>query len=180
VHCPFCHGFEVRNQRIGVLATGPMAVHQAMMFRLLSPHVTVLAHTAPPTADQSKDLSRRGMSVVPGTVAEVLSHDDQLTGVRFENGNQVDLDALAVSTTVRARVDFLAPLGLHPVDFAVNGHVFGTRIDTGPNGSTTVPGVWIAGNAGEPMAQVVNAAAGGLAAASGIIADIVSAPPLHR
>ncbi|MGS0688370.1 NAD(P)/FAD-dependent oxidoreductase [Nakamurella sp. GG22] len=180
VHCPFCHGFEVRDQRIGVLATGPMAVHQAMMFRLLSPHVTVLAHTAPPPADQCKDLAERGMTVVTGTVAEVLSHDDRLTGIRLEDGNHVDLEALVVATTVHTRADFLAPLGLRPSDFVVNGHVMGTRIDTGPNGSTTVPGVWIAGNAGEPMAQVVNAAAGGLAAASAIIGEIVSASSMHR
>jgi len=41
LHCPYCHGWEVRDRRIGVLATGPMAVHQALLFRQLSPHVTV-------------------------------------------------------------------------------------------------------------------------------------------
>ena len=177
VHCGFCHGYEVRNQHVGVLATGPMSVHQAMMFRLLSPHVTVLGHTALPTPDQRKELMQRGISLIPGTVAEVLAHDDQLTGVRLDDGAHIDLDALVVTTTVHARADFLAPLGLYPTDFAVNGQVMGTRIETGPNGSTEVPGVWIAGNTAEPMAQVVNAAAGGLAAASAIIGELVSASP---
>jgi thioredoxin reductase len=180
VHCAFCHGYEVRNQRIGVLATGPMAVHQAMMFRLLSPHVTVLAHTAPPTLEQRKDLAQRGITVVTGTVAEVLSHDDRLTGVRLGDGDHVALDALVVATTVHARADFLAPLGLLPADFAIHGHVIATRIETGPNGATAVPGVWVAGNVNEPMAQVVNAAAAGLAAASAIIGEIVAAAPIHR
>ncbi len=45
LHCPYCHGWEVRDQRIGILATGPAAAHQALLFRQLSPHVTVLAHT---------------------------------------------------------------------------------------------------------------------------------------
>ena len=113
-HCAFCHGYEVRNQRIGVLATGPMAVHQPMMFRLLSPHLTVLAHTAPPTPDQSKDLAQRGITVLPGTVAEVLSHHDQLTGVRLNDGNHVDLDALVVSSILHAGADFLAPSDCSP------------------------------------------------------------------
>ena len=175
VHCGFCHGFEVRDQRIGVLATGPMAIHQAMMFRLLSPHVTVLAHTAPPSAEQTRDLTERGIVVVAGIVAEVLTEDDQLTGVRLDDGTGVDLDAVVVASTVHARADFLAPLGLVPTEFSVNGHVMGTHIETGPNGVTDVPGVRIAGNTAEPMAQVVNAAAGGLAAASAVIGELILA-----
>lgn len=173
LHCPFCHGYEVRNQRIGVLATGPMAVHQAMMFQLLSPHVTVLAHTAPPTPDQSEELARRGIAVVSGAVAEVLSHHDRLTGVRLTDGSRVELDAVVVSPRLHARADFLAPLGLLPTDFTINGHVMATRIETGPNGATSVPGVWIAGNTAEPMAQIVTAAVSGLAAASAIIGELV-------
>ena len=180
LHCAFCHGYEVRNQRIGVLATGPMAVHQAMMFRLLSPQVTVLAHSAPPTSDQSEVLAQRGIAIVPGGVAEVLSDNDHLTGVRLVNGDRISLDALVVSSVVHARADFLAPLGLHPSDFSVNGHVVATRIETGPNGATDVPGVWVAGNTSEPMAQVVTAAANGLAVASAIIAERLSTPPSQR
>lgn len=180
LHCPFCHGYEVRDQRIGVLATGPMAVHQAKMFALLSPHVTVLAHTAPPTPEQADDLAARGITVVPGVVAEVLSRDDRLTGVRLTDGNHVDLDALVVFSIGHARADFLAPLGLHPTDVAVNGHVTATRIETGPNGATDVPGVRIAGNTSEPMAQVISAAASGFAAAQAILGEILSQPPVHR
>lgn len=176
VHCPFCHGYEVRDQRIGVLATGPMAAHQAMMFRLLSAQVTVLAHTAPPPPEQSSELTRRDITVVPGTVAQVLSRDDRLTGVRLHGGRLVELDALVVSPFLHTRADFLAPLGLLPTDFSVNGHLLATRIATGPNGATDVPGVWIAGNTADPMAQVVSAAAGGLAAAAAVIGDIVSTP----
>ena len=176
VHCAFCHGHEVRNQRIGVLATGPMGVHQSMMFRLLSPHLTVLARTAPPTPDQSKDLAQRGITVLPGTVAEVLSHHDQLTGVRLNDGNHVDLDALVVSSIAHARADFLAPSDCSP--------------PTSPSTVTSWPRALkpaqrrhrrarcvIAGNTSEPMAQVVNAAASGLAAAFAIIGEIVSAQP---
>lgn len=176
VHCGFCHGYEVRNQRVGVLATGPMALHQAMMFRLLSPHVTLLAHTAPPATEQREALTERGIAIQDGVVAEVLSHEDHLTGVRLADGSEIDLDALVVATTVHARAGFLAPLGLHPTDFSINGHVVATRIETGPNGATDVPGVWVAGNTSEPMAQVATAAANGLAVASAVIGDRLSAP----
>lgn len=175
VHCGFCHGYEVRNERIGVLATGPMSVHQAMMFRLLSPEVTLLAHSFPPTPDQGRKLEQRGIAVARGTVAEVLSRDDRLVGVRLAAGDEVELDALVISTIVRARAGFLAPLGLSPTDLIINGQLMATRIETGPGGSTDVPGLRIAGNVAEPMAQVVNAAAAGLAAASAIIGELVMA-----
>ena len=47
VHCPYCHGWEVRDQAIGVLASGPTAVHQALLFRQLSDDVVLLSHTMP-------------------------------------------------------------------------------------------------------------------------------------
>ena len=47
LHCPYCHGWEVQDRAIGILATGPMAVHQALMFRQLSDDVTVFLHTGP-------------------------------------------------------------------------------------------------------------------------------------
>ena len=52
IHCPYCHGYEVRDQAIGVLATSPMATHQALLFSQLSDDVVLLAHTHPPDAEQ--------------------------------------------------------------------------------------------------------------------------------
>jgi thioredoxin reductase len=177
LHCPFCHGYEVRGQRIGVLATGPAAVHQAKLFRLLSPQVTVLAHTAPPGPQDTADLARRGIGVRPGTVTAVLSPGDRLAGVRLEHGTQVDLDALVVAPVVHARAGFLAPLGLHPAPVLAGENVLATRIEAGPGGATKVPGVWVAGNVGDPMAQVVSSASAGLAAAAAVIADLISEDP---
>src|SRR5215472_3052432 len=58
VHCPYCHGWEVRDKRIGVLATGPVAMHQVLLFRQLSPHVTLLRHTGPVlTGEESGQLA---------------------------------------------------------------------------------------------------------------------------
>jgi thioredoxin reductase len=177
LHCPFCHGYEVRNQRIGVLSTGPMAVHQAMMFRLLSPDVTVLAHVAPPDAAQARELAQRGIAVVTGAVTEVLSKEGQLTAVQLADGTQVGLDALVIAPIVHTRTEFLAPLGLQPSDVLAGDQLVATRIETGPHGATAVPGLWVAGNAADPTAQVVSAAAAGLAAASAVIADLISAGP---
>lgn len=61
VHCPYCHGWEVRDQAIGVLACGPMAVHQALLFRQWSADVTFFSHTMlPPTGSEAEQLAARG------------------------------------------------------------------------------------------------------------------------
>src|ERR1700730_11279056 len=65
LHCPHCHGWEVRDRRIGVLATGPLAPHQAELWRQWSPHVMLLVHDTPaPGAEEAERLAARGITVV--------------------------------------------------------------------------------------------------------------------
>src|SRR3954470_23245930 len=117
LHCPYCHGWEVRDQAIGVLATGPLAVHQALMFRQLSADVTLLLHTRLPLApDEAEQLAARGVSVVEGEVAAVEVSEDRLSGVRLRSGDVVPLEALVVSPRFSARADVLLSLGLRTVE----------------------------------------------------------------
>jgi thioredoxin reductase len=175
LHCPYCHGWEVRDQRIGILATGPAAVHQALLFRQLSPHVTVLAHTAQElTHEQREQFVALGMAIIEGTVTHVDTDDSGLTGITLADGTRVGLDALIVAPRMVARAELLAPLGLTPTEVRLNGQVMGTQIEADPSGATSVPGVWVAGNLASIQAQVISSAAGGLTAAAAINADLVA------
>jgi thioredoxin reductase len=80
---------------------------------------------------------------------------------------------VVVSPRFRANTDFLAPLGLESEGFEMRGEALGTLLRAEPTGATAVPGVWVAGNAGEPMAQVVASAAAGLRAGAMVNADLV-------
>ena len=55
LHCPYCHGWEVRGQRIGVLGTSPFSVHQTLLFRQLSADVTLFSHTMPDPGEEAWD-----------------------------------------------------------------------------------------------------------------------------
>jgi len=172
VHCPYCHGWEVRDQVIGVLGTSEMAVHQALLFRQLSGSVVLLRHTAPPLDfGQTLQLAARGIRVVPGTVTGLELADDRLAGVRLSDGTTVPLQVLAVSTRLRARAALLEPLGLTAVDHPMG---IGTYLPTDASGKTEVPGVWVAGNATDPMGQVVMAAASGARVGAVVNADLVA------
>ena len=174
VHCPYCHGWEVRDQRIGVLATGPAAVHQALLFSQLSPHVTLLQHTGPePDDEQGKQLKARGITIIEEKVEEIEADASGLTGVRLAGGRHLALDAVVVAPRMAARADLLVPLGLKPAELRVGEYSIGTHIEADPSGATAVPGVWVAGNLANPQAQVIAAAAAGLAAGAIINYDLI-------
>jgi thioredoxin reductase/SAM-dependent methyltransferase len=180
LHCPYCHGWEVRDQHIGVLATGPLAVHQAQMFRQLSAQVTLLQHTGPPpTPEQQEQLAALGIPVATGIVARVDSAAGGLSGVQLADGSHVKLDALVVAPVCRARAELLAPLGVLPSEVRLDGHLLGTQVESDPTGFTTEPGIWVAGNVTNMQAQVISSAAAGLAAAAGINNDLITADTEH-
>lgn len=173
LHCPYCHGWEVRDQPIGVLATSERAVHQALLFRQWSDDVVLLQHTAPePAPEQAEQLTALGIRVVPGVVAEVLSADGRLTGVRLESGEVVARSALTVMPRFVARLDGLDGLGLTavPHEMGVGEHVASDLM-----GASSVPGVWVAGNATDLMAQVTGAMAAGTRAAAALNSDLIAA-----
>ncbi|WP_345713994.1 NAD(P)/FAD-dependent oxidoreductase [Kineococcus glutinatus] len=174
LHCPYCHGWEVRDRAIAVLATNPVAVHVTQLWRQLSEDVTLVLHSGPePDAAQREQLAARGVEVVAGPAVEVLVEADRLSGLRLADGRVLACGAVATGTTLRSRADFLAGLGLHPVPWQVGEHVVGTRIEAGPTGATAAAGVFVAGNVTDPVAQVGAAAAAGLTAAAALNADLV-------
>ncbi len=177
VHCPYCHGWEVRDQAIGILASGPMSVHQALLFRQWSSDVTFFTHTmAAPSDDEAEKLAARGICVVGGEVASLEIVGDRLVGLRMSDGSLVRREALAVASRMVARAGFLAGLGLSTVEHP--GGV-GEHIPTDAGGRTEVPGVWAAGNVTHLAAQVGGAAAAGAAAAAQINADLIAEETQH-
>ena len=180
LHCPYCHGWEVRDKRVGILATGPAAVHQALLFRQLTPRVTVFRHTAAPFgADQAGQLGALAIPVIDGVVAQVEAADGRLTGVRLAGGPRIALDALIVAPKFVANADLLAPFGLTPAELSVDGQVIATRITADPVGATSVPGIYVAGNVADPQAQVITSAAAGLMAGAAINMDLVAEDARH-
>jgi thioredoxin reductase len=169
IHCPYCHGWEVRDQAIGVLASGPMSTHQALLFRQMSDDVAYFTHTMPLDAEQAEQLTARDIRVIDGTVASLEVAEDQLTGLRLADGTLVAREAVVVAPRMLARAGFLADLGLRPTEHPSGA---GEHIPADPTGRTDVPGVWAAGNVTDLSAQVGAAAAAGAMAGAQINADL--------
>ena len=175
LHCPFCHGWEARDRAIGILGTGPMAMHATLLWRQISPDVTLFLHTAPAlTPEQAEQLTALGVRVVEGEVEELVITDDHLSGVRMRSGEVIPRDILVAASVVRANAGLLEELGLTPEALEMGGQVLATRVVPGQVGSTDIPGVWIAGNVADPMGQVITAAADGMRAGAAINMDLIN------
>ncbi|QHC67655.1 FAD-dependent oxidoreductase [Rathayibacter sp. VKM Ac-2759] len=167
LHCPYCHGYEVRGKRIGVLGSA-FSAHQAQMFRQLSDRVSILQNGVfEPDAEEVAGLAARGIELIPGAVESVVVEGDRLVGVRID-GRLHALDAVVVGP----RVEAVLPdgLGLELVD-----HPSGAarHLAADPMGRTGVPHVFAAGSLVEPMAQVMASAADGLRVAAAINHDLI-------
>ncbi|HTJ70570.1 MAG TPA: NAD(P)/FAD-dependent oxidoreductase [Actinospica sp.] len=172
VHCPYCHGWEVRDRPIGVLAVGPASVHHAMLFRQLTDDLVYFARGTELDDDARERFAARGIRVIDTPVAEVESGAEGITGVRLTDGELVPRGVLAVATTMLARTEGIEGLEL-PMEDVPGG--MGRRFTSGMAGTTSVPGVWVAGNATDPTAQVGASAAAGALAGAHINADLVAA-----
>ncbi|MFF4486256.1 NAD(P)/FAD-dependent oxidoreductase [Streptomyces sp. NPDC001544] len=173
LHCPYCHGWEVRDRAFGVLATTPMSVHQALMVTQWSKDVTLFLHKIAEdrlTDDDTRRLAAAGVRVVPGEVAEVVVAGDRLTGVALVDGPAYDREVLFVAPRAVPRTDLLTRLGAE-----LRETPFGAYPVIDERGLTTVPGLWAAGNASGFAEQVVNAASRGYRAGAAINGELLFA-----
>lgn len=173
LHCPYCHGWEVRDQAFGVLATTPMSVHQALMVTQWSKDVTFFPHRLAESDLSDDDLRRlaaAGVKIVPGAVAGLAIEDDRLKGVRLADGTEHAREVLFVAPRAVPQTGLLEKLGAEMQETP-----FGSYPTVDPTGLTSVPGVWAAGNAMGFSEQVINAAAGGYRAGAFINGELLFA-----
>ncbi len=171
LHCPFCHGWEVRDERFGVLAASPMSVHQALMVSGWSDDVVLFLHRVAEEELSDEDLRRlaaAGVKVVPGEVAGLRVEEDRLTGVRLADGTVHDRSVVFVAPKAVPQTGLMERLGAE-----LQETPFGAYPVVDATGRTSVPGLWTAGNALGFAEQVSHAASGGYRAASAIVGDLI-------
>ena len=166
LHCPYCHGWEVRDQQLGVIADGsPESVRYTHIVRQWTDDLLLFVPAGHLTEAQRQALAARDIRIVEASVDRVLVEDDRLTGVKLAHGEVIPRDALFVPPRFVPNDALLAALGC---GFTHDGWAV-----TGPDGRTSIPGVWAAGNVANPRAQVITAAGEGSTAAISINASLV-------
>jgi len=171
LHCPYCHGWEVRDQRLGVLTTSPLGLHQAELVRQWSDRVTVftagLGELAP---EAERRLRSRGVVLEPAPVAAIVGEGTAIDAVRLEGGREVAVDAVFTAGAPRPHDGFLAPLGL-----VRDETPFGSFLAVDFTGRTSDDRVWAIGNLVDPSANVPMSIGAGAFTGGAVNGALVSA-----
>lgn len=167
LHCPYCHGWEVRDSRLGVLGTNDFSVGHALLVRQWSPDVIFFIHDLELAAGDEEKLEARGITIARGRVDGLYVERDRLSGVCLSDGRRVARDAIFIRTRNVTHPDGLvAQFGC-----ATDSQGF---VTVDKDGGTTVPHVWAAGNVVDPRLSVIASAGAAAMTAMAINADLVT------
>jgi thioredoxin reductase len=165
LHCPYCHGHEVRDRQLGVIGGTAAAVRYAQIVRQWTHDLVYFTPPDTLTATERSQLTARAIGIIEGKVDRLIITEDELRGVQMGDGRLVRREAIFVPPRFVPNSHLLSDIGC-----AVNDDGW---VITDATGRTSVAGVWAAGNVVEPRAQVITAAGAGSAAAIAISADLV-------
>lgn len=174
LHCPYCHGYEVGDRRLAVIATSERGVHQALLLADWSSQVTLFTNGAfEPDAPQEEALAQRGVRIDRRGVEALVGSAPTLDGVRLIDGGVEPVDAVFTAS----RTHLTSPLA-ERLGCAVDVGQFGPIVHTDASKATTIPGVYCAGDAAREPHNATWAAADG--ATAGVAAHqslVFAAPP---
>lgn len=151
-HCPYCHGYELEQGAIGVLATGPLSMHHALMLPDWGTVTFFLNGAFEPDAAQLAQLAARGVTVVRTPVAQI----DGVADVVMADGSRHAMAGLFVATRTRLASALAGELGC-----ALQEGPMGPFVRTDEQKASSVPGVFCCGDAGRMAGSVAFAVADG-------------------
>lgn len=154
IHCPYCHGYEFRGRKIGIMINGDRAFHVAGLVKNLSANVSLFTSGKPQFSDeQIRKLQENGIGIFEQPVAEIIHSEGNLSGIMLEDGTVHSMDALYASLPFEQHSGIAAQL---ECELTETGHI---RTDAFQKTSTE--GVFACGDNASPMRSVAYAVASG-------------------
>lgn len=171
IHCPYCHGFEFSEQRLGVLSVSPRSVHQAALIAEWGPTTLYLNGSPAPDPESMAMLSQRGVAIEPAEVRALHGPGFNLSAIELAGGRMSEAAALYLGPRTRLNTDIATQLGCE-----VEDGMFGQVIRTDGQKMTTVPGVYAVGDITRSMHNITFASADGVTAGTAVHQSLVFEP----
>jgi thioredoxin reductase len=159
LHCPYCHGYEVRDRPLAAIATVPAAVHQALMLPDWGPTTIFTQGQFEPSPEEAAQLAARGVAVERTPVVELLGQGTAISTLRLADGREVPAEAVFTAPRTRMTSPLADQLGC-----AFDDGMTGQYIRVDAMQQTSVPGVFAAGDAATQMFNATMASAAGVMA----------------
>jgi len=163
LHCPYCHGYEVRDRNLAVIANVPGAAHQALLLPDWGPTTFYTQGAFEPSPEEAAQLAARGVTIEPTSVVELLGDGAETRALRLADGREVPTGAVFTAPKTRMASPLAEQLGCAFADGMTGPYV---RIDE--TQQTSVRGVFAAGDAASPMYNAT------LASAAGVMAGVAA------
>lgn len=160
LHCPYCHGYEFAGQRLGVLYTSPMSLHQPLLIAEWGPTTLYLNGHPGPDQELGSRLQDRGVQIEPAPIEALHGDDGNLSAIELQGGRKVELNALYLGSRTQLSSDIAQQLGCE-----VEDGMFGKVIRVDEMKATTVPGVFAVGDITRSAHTIAWASADGVMAA---------------
>lgn len=176
LHCPYCHGYEVRDRAIGAIANHPAAVHQAVLLPDWGPTTYFTQGVFEPGGEEAALLTARGVRIERTPVTELLGEGSTTRAARLADGREIPLEAVFTAPVTRVTSPLAEQLGC-----ALADGMTGPYIQVDAMQQTTIEGVFAAGDAAQPMHNATLASAAGVmagvAAHRSLVMDAAGARP---
>ncbi|QDH80816.1 NAD(P)/FAD-dependent oxidoreductase [Echinicola soli] len=166
IHCPYCHGYEVKGQPTAIMANGDKAFHLSKLLQNWTNELTLLTNgPSELTAEQQAALKANGIPMITDKITSISHKNGQLESIHFETGASISLPVMYAAIPFLQHTDLPEKLGCQ-----VNEHGY---LVINEKQETTVPGIYAAGDNSSPLRAVAMAVAGGSKAGAMINFDLV-------
>jgi thioredoxin reductase len=154
IHCPYCHGYEYRDQKTGIWANGEKAFHSASLVNNLTDKLVIITNRkANFTPEQINTLEKHNIHIEETEVIEIEHQNGYLDHVILKDENKIELDAMYVSVPFTQHSNIPVSLGCKLTE---QGY-----IDVDDFQKTTVPGIFACGDNSSEMRSIANAVSTG-------------------
>jgi thioredoxin reductase len=140
-HCPYCHGYEVADGRLGLLYTGPWSMHGTVLLKEWTSDLTLLTNGIELSAEDRATVEERGVAIRAEPIAAFVHEQGKMIAVRFADGTQLAMDGVLANPRFRPSARLHEDIGVATTETALGPHIAAEEF-----GQTSVPGIFAAGD----------------------------------